>query len=79
MRGGEKATKIEETKKSHMSLPVCSAVGPSESREGLRLGMARGRTSVLGESPRPEEDAAGREDEEAAAFISKGRRGRAKR
>ena len=44
--------------------PVWSAVGPSESREGLRLGMARGRTSV-GEIPRPEEDA-GREEDEAA-------------
>ena len=50
--------------------PVWRAVGPSESREGLRLGMARGRTSV-GEIPRPEE-AAGREDE--AAFSGKGRR-----
>ena len=51
---------------------VWSAVGPSASREGLRLGMARGRTSV-GEIPRPEEDA-GREEDEVA-FSGKGRRG----
>ena len=51
--------------------PVWSAVGPSESREGLRLGMARGRTSV-GEIPRPEEDA-GREEDEVA-FRGKGRK-----
>ena len=49
--------------------PVWSAVGPSESSEGLRLGMARGRTRV-GESPRPEEDAEREEDE--AAFSGKG-------
>ena len=48
--------------------PVWRAVGPSESREGLRLGMARGRTSV-GESPREED--AGREEDEAA-FSGKG-------
>ena len=52
-----------------MMSPVWSAVGPSESSEGLRLGMARGRTSV-GEIPRPEEDA-GRE-EDGAAFSGKG-------
>ena len=56
--------------------PVWRAVGPSESREGLRLGMARGRTSV-GEIPREED--AGREEDEAA-FSGKGRRiGRAKK
>ena len=55
--------------------PVWRAVGPSESRDGLRFGMARGRTSV-GEIPR--EEAAGREEDEAA-LSGKGRRiGRAK-
>ena len=45
-----------------MSLPVSKPVGPSESREGLRSGMACGRIS---EGERPREEVI-REEEEAA-------------
>ena len=52
-----------------MSLPVCNPVGPSESREGLRLGMACGRINV---GDRPRDDVAREQD--AAAWREIGRK-----
>ena len=52
---------------------MCKAVGPSESREGLRSGMACGRIS---EGERPREEVRREEEEEAALRGIGGKEGR---